>query len=490
MSAAIEARRRGARVVIFEKIKRLGGRLASYEFGKNKTTLNLCERVLPAKSVILDQLHRALGVGDCFDVVSTIRAKSPESNRKGALGCFNLVPNALLPAKIRAVRQILNNSYLSWKDSWNLIKTCNRLALEPDAKTATNELRAVANLFATERRSAALSETFATALKNSGASDSSIAAFWRPLSLFATSESPELAACQATSKLALSLDSCESAFLSASLPNRALSEIYGDKAQKTLQNLGVETRFFNRIDGFVLEMNDETETDSESDSALTFSPDSDQNLSVVGVSRQGETELFDKFVLAVDPFEARALLNRSHLKSLADSIKAEDYEFAAITTVHLWLDKPLTSARSVILDGEPCQRLFARETPTLPLPNPDANYSRGYYYQAHIRGSHRVLDDAEILSRGSRDLVNRVWNQLISCFGVSMSAPRILSSRVTTALDAVISPTPRFYRSRPSQKTPFPNLALAGAWTDTGLPPTMESAALSGTLAIRALFDN
>ena len=64
MSAAIEARRRGARVVIFDKIKRLGGRVASYEFGQSKVRLDLCERVLPPTSPTLDNFHRALGVGD------------------------------------------------------------------------------------------------------------------------------------------------------------------------------------------------------------------------------------------------------------------------------------------------------------------------------------------------------------------------------------------------------------------------------------------
>ena len=496
MSAAIEARRRGARVVIFDKIKRLGGRVASYEFGQSKVRLDLCERVLPPTSPTLDNFHRALGVGDYFEVVATVSAKSHDSGKRSALDYFNLAPNALLPAQIRVIRQILNSSYLSWKDSWNLLKTCSKLALEPDVKSTSNELYAVVDSIAArqcaeqrarKREGVELTETFTTALKNSGASDSSIASFWRPLSLFAASESPELAAYQAMMKLALSLSSPDSNFFSATLPNRSLSEIYNEKAQETFHSLGVETRFFRKIDGFVLEMNDDDcVTENE---AITISPPSDRNISVVGISHQGETELFDKFVLATDPFEARALLNRSHLKDLADSIKVEDYEFAAITTVHLWLDKPLTSARSVILDGAPCQRLLSRETPTLPLPNPTSGEAEGYYYQAHIRGSHRILDDVEILARGSRDLVARVWNQLTTSFNVSeSSAPRILASRVTTVLDAIISPTPRFYRSRPSQVTPFPNVALAGAWTETGLPPNMESAVLSGKLAVQAIL--
>ena len=41
--------------------------------------------------------------------------------------------------------------------------------------------------------------------------------------------------------------------------------------------------------------------------------------------------------------------------------------------------------------------------------------------------------------------------------------------------------------SRPSQKTKFANLALAGDWTDTELPATIEGAVVSGILAANQL---
>ena len=48
---------------------------------------------------------------------------------------------------------------------------------------------------------------------------------------------------------------------------------------------------------------------------------------------------------------------------------------------------------------------------------------------------------------------------------------------------ATISTTPASERLRPPAETPIANLFLAGDWTATGLPPTIESAVLSGDRA-------
>jgi len=44
--------------------------------------------------------------------------------------------------------------------------------------------------------------------------------------------------------------------------------------------------------------------------------------------------------------------------------------------------------------------------------------------------------------------------------------------------------------ARPGPRTTLPNLAIAGAWTATGWPDTMESAVRSGIAAARALIEN
>jgi len=50
-------------------------------------------------------------------------------------------------------------------------------------------------------------------------------------------------------------------------------------------------------------------------------------------------------------------------------------------------------------------------------------------------------------------------------------------------VNATFSPTPRIDRYRPGSETPWPDVFLAGDWTATGWPATMEGAVRSGYLA-------
>ena len=57
---------------------------------------------------------------------------------------------------------------------------------------------------------------------------------------------------------------------------------------------------------------------------------------------------------------------------------------------------------------------------------------------------------------------------------------RVLHSKVTREMAATFAWTLENDSLRPSCKTPIPNVFLAGDWTATGLPPTIEGACLSG----------
>jgi uncharacterized protein with NAD-binding domain and iron-sulfur cluster len=78
----------------------------------------------------------------------------------------------------------------------------------------------------------------------------------------------------------------------------------------------------------------------------------------------------------------------------------------------------------------------------------------------------------------ARDLLERR-----GCFSPWLRA-RAVAERAATPVF-----TPRSARRRP-QATPYPGLALAGDWTDTGLPATLEGAVCSGRLAFEALSFN
>jgi uncharacterized protein with NAD-binding domain and iron-sulfur cluster len=64
-------------------------------------------------------------------------------------------------------------------------------------------------------------------------------------------------------------------------------------------------------------------------------------------------------------------------------------------------------------------------------------------------------------------------------------AASVLRAVVVKEKHATISCTPEAERLRPGAETPLDNLFLAGDWTATGLPPTIEGAVQSGDRAAR-----
>jgi uncharacterized protein with NAD-binding domain and iron-sulfur cluster len=64
----------------------------------------------------------------------------------------------------------------------------------------------------------------------------------------------------------------------------------------------------------------------------------------------------------------------------------------------------------------------------------------------------------------------------------------LLKATVIKEAAATFSPEPGVDRWRPQQQTSVPHLFLAGDWTATGWPATMEGAVRSGYLAAEALL--
>ena len=62
---------------------------------------------------------------------------------------------------------------------------------------------------------------------------------------------------------------------------------------------------------------------------------------------------------------------------------------------------------------------------------------------------------------------------------------RVTRTLVVREKQATFSGRPEVLYLRPSARTGIPNLALAGDWTDTGLPGTIEGAVRSGVEAAR-----
>lgn len=152
----------------------------------------------------------------------------------------------------------------------------------------------------------------------------------------------------------------------------------------------------------------------------------------------------------------------------------ERFVHAPITTVHLWYDQPFTDLEHAVLLDTGIQWMFQksriREWPL----------EQGVYVELTISASHAQL-------KQSREaLLARSQEELASFFpSVATMVPR--KAGVLKEAKATFSVVPGLDAYRPMQQTAVPGLMLAGDWTMTGWPSTMEGGVRSGYLAAEAV---
>ena len=86
----------------------------------------------------------------------------------------------------------------------------------------------------------------------------------------------------------------------------------------------------------------------------------------------------------------------------------------------------------------------------------------------------------------AHDIAAQIWPNVQTALNIPPNTP-MPQYRVVKERRATFAATATQQRRRPPTKTTLANLTLAGDWTDTGLPATIEGAIRSGLAAARAL---
>jgi squalene-associated FAD-dependent desaturase len=188
--------------------------------------------------------------------------------------------------------------------------------------------------------------------------------------------------------------------------------------------------------------------------------------------RDGEALAADWYVTAV-PFDRLLGLLPDEL------VEREPYfaglrqlETSPITSVHLWYDRPLTRLPHAVLVDCVGQWLFPR-----------GEVAPGEHYVQVVVSAAR-----QFRALGHEEVQRRIVAELARLFPPAREAT-LRRARVVTEHAATFSAVPGVDKWRPPQASPLPNLLVAGDWTATGWPATMEGAVRSGYLAAEALLE-
>lgn len=150
------------------------------------------------------------------------------------------------------------------------------------------------------------------------------------------------------------------------------------------------------------------------------------------------------------------------------------FDTSPIVSAHLWYDRPVLGAPFVGLLGARTQWLFDRGA---------GGGGSGPWHVSAVLSA-----DREAAAWETGRIAGAVAADVCATCPAARTA-RLVRHVVVKEKHATIATTPEAERRRPPTRTPLDGLFLAGDWIATGLPPTIESATLSGHRAAEAAAD-
>src|SRR5580658_396443 len=144
------------------------------------------------------------------------------------------------------------------------------------------------------------------------------------------------------------------------------------------------------------------------------------------------------------------------------------FEHSPITGIHLWFDRPVTSLPHATLLDRTIQWMF--------------NKSEGRYIQTVVSASRSLLETPR------QEIIDLAVRELAEFFPIVKEA-RLEKAQVIKEVRATFSAKPGLEALRPLSRIHLKNFFLAGDWTRSGWPATMEGAVRSGYLAAEAVTE-
>jgi zeta-carotene desaturase len=195
----------------------------------------------------------------------------------------------------------------------------------------------------------------------------------------------------------------------------------------------------------------------------------------------GKEENADAYVFAVPHTTLAELLPESVKQSVPSLANLDRINVSPITGVHFWFDRPVMREPFITLIDTTTQWIF-NKTELYGDTNGRANKKDArQYLQLVISASY------DLLPKSRQNIIDLCLTEVRHALPDARDA-QLVKAAVIKEAAATFSPQPGVDRWRPKQETSVRGLFLAGDWTATGWPATMEGAVRSGYLAAEAVL--
>jgi squalene-associated FAD-dependent desaturase len=444
LAAACALADTGFKITLFERRPFLGGRASSWEHPGTGEVVDNCQHVLFRLCTNLMEFYGRIGVADqirWFDQMTFIEPG----------GRTSILKNSALPAPMHTAPSFFSFPFLTLADKFAIAQ-----ALVPLTLTAQRDD----------------GKSFKEWLDRHGQTENAIHRFWNPILVSALSEDLDLISVSAAAQVIRESMKSPGA-REMGVPTVPLTELY-NRAGDYIRARGGELHFREPIGGFIpaasgVQLNFRNQDERAGDAPV-----------LSDVARSGNKGPdFDFLVLAL-PFDAleKVLPETPESESLREKIS--HFETAPITGIHLWFDRQISDLDHAVLLDRTIQWMFHKSRLQPMRTEAGSKTETGSYIELVVSSSKSLIDKTRA------EIVDLALGEVREFFPAARNA-NLVKSTVIKELNATYSPRPGIDAHRPSTKTAWPRVFLAGDWTATGWPATMEGAVRSGYLAAEAI---
>ena len=425
LSAACALVDQGVQVTLLEKRPFLGGRAYSFTDAETGQEVDNGQHVYLGCCTAYTGFLQQLGVFKRTTLQRRLRI--PVVDRKGKVGLFSAAP--FLPAPLHLLPSFLTFPHLGLRDKIRAALT----------------MLSIRRMDREKHRDALEAQTFKDWLKHHGQSERSCDVLWNLITLPILNDS--VSDVSAYMGIMAFQDGLLHGRNSANIgySRVGLTELISDAAKDYITQHGGQVLLGNTAIKLII-----------------------THGNVTGVDTGSEVLQADTVVSAV-PWDVLPELLPQELAADPFFNPANKLEWSPIVGIHVWYDRPVMEEEFLATLDSPLQWVFNKSS-IQGLPGP------GQYLCVSMSGA---WEHAPMTKEALRAIVLPELERVFPEAAVA-TVERFI---VVKQLAATFRCTPGAQANRLPQQTPVGNLVLAGDWTQTGWPATMESAVRSGLLA-------